>query len=162
MSEAVDRWRDCFRRGFAPQMADCELDALEFALELDDDRLKQGCTTEPPPFEAIRDWKTEGACLVGYAWWQGPAGGKATVGEVEEMFARRCAEADGLLDEVAGCRHLLNWWDYHPDRFVARADMLAEVQRERRRRRETPPAPLAPPPATCESADTREETPAPP
>jgi hypothetical protein len=60
----------------------------------------------------VQDWPVEGACALGYCGWVGD--GLETVGEVEEFFARMCFDVDQQLNELAGCRWWLNWFDETP------------------------------------------------
>jgi hypothetical protein len=85
-------WQKVFREAIAPQLSTRALLALKKALAVDDPALIQGATTEPPPLSAVRDWPVEAACAVAFAGWQGE--GLATVGEVEDFFARICFGAD--------------------------------------------------------------------
>lgn len=121
----MESWRQVWRQGFAPAISTKGLVALRDALESDDPRLLQGATTMPPPLECVQDWPCEGACLIALTGWLVEDGAE-TVGEVEEYYARKCFDADQLLGEPAGCRHLLNWFDDTP-RDEMRAEMLAEV-----------------------------------
>ncbi len=97
--------------------------ALALALESDDARLQQGVTTTP--LAATADWPCAGACVLGYAGWQGD--GLETVGQVETFFAQLCYEADVRLKEASGVRWFLNWFDETP-REEMRAALLAEVR----------------------------------
>jgi hypothetical protein len=97
---------------------------LKQALAADDPALIQGATTEPPPLRAVQDWPVEAACAVAYAGWQGE--GLATIGEVEDFFARICFGADKALGEPAGCRWFFNWFDETP-RGQMRLALLAEI-----------------------------------
>jgi hypothetical protein len=99
---------------------------VQRGLAADDPRLLQGATTTPPPLQCVQDWAVQAACLIGYAGWQ--AEGLESVGEVEEFFARICFEIDNRLDEPAGCRWFLNWFDETP-RAEMRRLLLAEVNR---------------------------------
>lgn len=100
--------------------------ALRDALERDDVRLQQGVTTTPPPLMCAQDFPCEGACMLGYAGWQGH--GLETVGEVEEFFARVCYLTDEDMKEPAGIRGILNWFDETPrDKMIAA--LLPEVNR---------------------------------
>ena len=99
---------------------------MRVALSRDDERLTQGSTTTPPPLQAVLDWPCEGACVIGFAGWQGE--GLETVGEVEEYFARLCFEADQRLDEPAAVRYFLNAFDDWP-RDEAIRNLLPEVDR---------------------------------
>lgn len=121
----MERWRNVWRNGFAPALSQPGLTALRDALRGDDARLTQGSTTTPPPLLCVQDWPCEGACALGFCGWQGE--GLATVGEVEEYFAKSCYEADHRLGEPAACRHFLNWFDDSP-REAMRRDLLAEVE----------------------------------
>lgn len=127
----IEAWRRCWREGFAPQMSLAGLLALRDALERDDIDLVQGATVVPPTVPETADWRCEGACLIAYAGWKGD--GLGTVGELNAYFGSACSEAGDRLDELAGCRHLLNWWDETP-REEARPEMIAEVVREIERR----------------------------
>ena len=51
----------------------------------------------------------------------------ATVGQVEEFFAKACYQADQRLGEPAACRWFLNWFDNTP-RAEMRRELLAEVE----------------------------------
>ncbi len=127
----MEQWRRCFRNGFAPLLSLTELDALERGLIGNDSRLIQGASTSPPASRGVDTWPCEGACLIAYAGWQG--GGLVTVAEVEEFFVRVCCEVERRLGEIAGTRHLLQWFDDSP-RDEMRAALLPEVQEELRRR----------------------------
>jgi hypothetical protein len=129
----LESWRDCWRRGFAPQISDAGLEALRRALLQDDPTLIQGGTTVPPPLQCCQDWPVERACPVGYAGWRGD--GLQTVIEVEEYFAALCFAADQRLGEPAGCRHFLNAVDEWPRAEMIR-QLLTEVDAELVRRRE--------------------------
>ena len=122
----METWRQVWREGVAPQLSTAGLEALQKALQADDERLLQGATTSPPPLQCVRDWAVEGACVIGYCGWQGD--GLETVAEVEEFFARMCFEIDQQLGEPAACRWFLNWFDDTP-RDEMRRELLIEVQR---------------------------------
>ena len=122
----MESWRKVWRDGLVPVLSTAGLRALRKALSKDDARLTQGSTTTPPPLQCVLDWPCEGACVVGYAGWQGD--GLETVGEVEEYFARLCFEADQRLGEPAAVRYFLNWFD-DADRTEARRLLLPEVDR---------------------------------
>src|SRR5437773_12426778 len=108
----MESWRKVWRDGLAPQLSLHALQALRQGLLADDPRLQQGATTSPPPLQCVQDWPVEKACALAYCGWQGD--GRETVAEVEEFFARACAEADLLLGEPAACRWFLNWFDETP------------------------------------------------
>ena len=127
-------WQKVFRDGLAPCLSTPGLLALRKALADDDPRLQQGATTTPPPLRCVRDWPVEGACLVGYSFWQGDRGGDATVGEVEEFFARACFDCDVRISEPAGCRWLLNAYDEWPRQEMI-LNLLPEVELELDKRR---------------------------
>jgi len=122
----MERWRLVWRDGFTPVLPTTGLLALREALETDDPRLTQGSTTTPPPLLCVQDWLVEAACALGFCGWHGD--GLATVGEVEEFFARVCFEADQRLGEAAACRWFLNWFDDTP-RESMRRELLGEVNR---------------------------------
>lgn len=127
----LQSWQKVWRDGFAPQLSDAALAALAAGLERDDVRILQGATCSPPPLDCVRDWPVEAADAIGFACWQGD--GLATVGEVEEAFARACHLADELLNEPGACRYYLNWHDETPRNIMLPA-LLAEVRREQARR----------------------------
>ena len=122
----MESWRIVWRDGFVPVLSTAGLLALRAALDSDDPRLVQGATTAPPPLMCVQDWPVEAACALGVCGWLGD--GRATVGEVEEHFARCCFEADHRLGEPAACRWFLNWFDDAP-RVEMRRELLAEVDR---------------------------------
>jgi len=121
----MERWQHVWREGFTPFLPTDGLLALRDALETDDPRITQGSTTTPPPLLCVQDWLVEAACALGFCGWQGES--LASVGEVEEFFARMCFEADTRLGEPAACRHFLNWFDDTP-RNIMRRDLIAEVE----------------------------------
>lgn len=140
MPEILESWRQVWRNGFVPILPRAGLEALRNALIADDPRLMQGCTTSPPPLMCVQDWPCEGGCLLGFIGAAVSGGfademptGKqtnrnaATVGTVEEFFARCCFEADQRLGEPAACRWLLNFWDDTP-RTEAFRELLGEVE----------------------------------
>jgi len=110
------------------------LERLRDALELDDVRLIQGATCDPPALLQHHPDPCLGACLLGFC---GLAGGLETVADTEEYFARMCFEIDQRLGEPAGVRWLLNWWDETP-RAEAFCLLLAAVDQELRARRQIP------------------------
>jgi len=120
----METWRRVFRDGFAPHLSTAGLLALRAALERDDARLVQGVTVDPPPIQAVHDWPARAACGVAFCGWQGD--GLIAVGDVEAYFAKQCFEADVAVQEPAGCRWFLNWFDETP-REVMRRELLAEV-----------------------------------
>lgn len=122
----MEAWRKVWRDGLEPQLSTKGLQALKRGLLRDDARLTQGATTMPPPMQCVLDWPVEGACVVGYSAWQGD--GLETVGEIEEVFARTCFEADQRLGEPAAVRYFLNWYDDTP-RDEMRKQLLVEVAR---------------------------------
>lgn len=131
----METWRKSFRDGFAPVLSTPGLIALARALLHDDPRLIQGATSNPPPLSCVADWDVCGACLVGYAGWQGD--GVCSVGELERHFANTCAEIDSQLGHPGACGYLLNWYDDTP-RERMRRELLPEVRRELARRANPP------------------------
>lgn len=130
MSESKETftWRKVWRGGFAPLLSVEGLRALRRALQSDDARLIQGATSSPPPLMCVQDWPVDAVCGLGMCAVDEFGGfGTATVGEVEDFFARKCFEADQLLNEPAACRYFLNWFDDTP-RDEMRRELLAEVE----------------------------------
>jgi hypothetical protein len=120
-------WQTVWRQGFARILSTPGLKALAEALRADSPQLIQGATTTPPPLLCVMDWPVEAACAVAYCGWKGDCA--ETVGDVEEVFAKACYEADLLLGEPGACRHLLNWYDDTP-RDEMRRELLEEVGHE--------------------------------
>lgn len=132
MNKIPDSALRVLRDGVFPH---CSTESLEFALETleaDDKRWLQGATTSPPPLQCMVDQAVEGACLLGLCGW-GDAGEEATVGQVEEAFAKLCHEADVSVGEPASVRWLLNWHDEAP-REEVRLTLIQELDAEVRRR----------------------------
>ena len=124
----LEMWRKVWRDGFAKIIGTNELEALRDALATDDKRLTQGSTTTPPPLMCVQYCLCEAGCALGYCGTVHLGGfGDATVGEVEEYFAKACFEADQILGEPAACRHFLNWFDDTP-REAMIPELLAEVE----------------------------------
>ncbi len=128
----MEAWRSVWRAG-APLLPTKGLEALAVALQEDSPKLLQGATTKPPPLMSVQDWDVEAACLVGYCHWKDGTG-KNTVHDVEEGFAKWCYAVDQEINEPAGCRWLLNWFDDTP-RDQMRSALLPEVRRELARRK---------------------------
>jgi len=95
------------------------------ACEEDDPELMQCFTVAPSPNFALKHLPVNAACLTSYLGWKGK--GLRNVQEVSHYFAEACHQADVLLGEDAGCRHLLNFWDDHK-----RAKVLALMAEELR------------------------------
>lgn len=109
-----------FVDAISPNLSTAGLQALLKALQNDDYRLEQGCTTHPRMKDAMSLSPVEYCCAIGFCFWQGD--GLTTVSEVEYRFAHCCYEADDFLNETAGCRHFLVWFDDTP-----RAEMRLEL-----------------------------------
>ncbi len=122
----MESWRTVWRDGFSKVLPTRGLEALRTALETDDPRLIQSATTTPPPLMCVQEWPVEAACSLGFCGWKGE--GLATVGEVEEFFAKACFEVDQIFHEPAACRWYLNWFDDMP-RDEMRRELLVEVER---------------------------------
>ncbi len=130
----MESWRTVWRDGFAPLLPLEGLLALKEALETDNPQLIQGSTTTPPPLMVVQDWPVEAACSLGFCGVIENGGfGEATVGQVDEFFARLCFEADQRLGEPAACRWLLNWSD-DCQRDELLRELLPEVCLELKRR----------------------------
>jgi hypothetical protein len=123
----MEAWRTVWRKGFAPLLSTARLESLRKGLADDDKALIQEATTLPPPMQCCLDFPCEGACGIAYSAWK--ADGIGTVGELEEVFADLIFRADTLLEEPAGCRYFLNWFDETP-RDEMRRLLLPEVERE--------------------------------
>lgn len=125
----MESWRKVWRDGLAMHLSTPALEALATALEEDSKKLIQGATTIPPPLQCVQDWPAEAGCVIGFCGIIDKGGfGKATVGEVEEMFAQTCFAIDHDLGEPAAWRWFLNWADETP-RDEMRSLLLAEVKR---------------------------------
>ncbi len=125
----MEEWRRVWREGMAHVLALDGLKALREALATDDPRLIQGATTTPPPLLCVQDWPVEAACATAFCGVPDGGGfGAATVGTVEEEFARACFECDQRLGEPAACRSFLNWFDDTPRDQMIR-ELLPEVER---------------------------------
>jgi hypothetical protein len=129
----IEAWKQVWREGIAPVLPAEGLIALRNALESDDRRLMQGCTTQPPPLSVIRTWKCEGGCAISYAGWLGES--LVRVHEVASFFDRVTGEAAARLERLAGDRGeqpflsvgmFLNWFDDTP-RNEVRRELLPEV-----------------------------------
>ena len=114
-----------FREHIAPLLSSAGLAALADALRRDDPRLLQGASTMPPPLYCVQDRPVEAACAVCYAAWQGD--GVDTAGLLGEEFCRLCFAIDQGMQEPAGCRWFLNWYDETP-RDEMRRLLLPEVE----------------------------------
>jgi len=129
MSDTSFTWQQVWRDGIAPQFGRGQLLALAEALRTDDVRLTQGSTTTPPPLMCVQDWPCEAACALGYCGAVENGGFMvATVGTVEEFFAKACHECSVRMGAPAAERHFLNWFDDTP-RDEMRRELLAEVER---------------------------------
>lgn len=115
-----------WRQGFAKVLPTKGLQGLLTALESNDVRLHQGLTTSPPPLLCAQDWPCEGADAIGFVGWA-EQDMDATVGEVEEFFAKVCFDSDQLTGGPADCRYVLNFWDDTP-RGEARRELAHEVK----------------------------------
>lgn len=141
----MEKWRECWRLGFAPVLSLDVLTALREAVATDDVRLTQGSTTTPPPLMCVQDWPVEAGCAIGYCGAVANGGFAdgthmgATVGEAEEYFAKACFDADQRLGEAAACRDFLTWFDDTP-RGEVLAELLPEIDRELGRRAAIRPA----------------------
>lgn len=127
----MEKWRQVWRRGVAPNLLTNELEALGEALAKDDPRLIQNETTSPPPLRSMQNWPVEAACALAFCGWQGD--GLETVAEVEEFFARLCFDIDKHMNEAAACRYFLNFFDETP-REEMRKSLLEEVELSLRER----------------------------
>jgi hypothetical protein len=122
----MEKWRRVWREGMVPYLSRRGMQALETALVQDDPRLLQGTICTPPLLDALRERKVEGTCAIGFCGWQGE--GLDRVGQIEEYFHQVCDAAEAACNELAACRHFLNWFDEVP-RDVMRRELLAEVRR---------------------------------
>ena len=133
-ADLIPDWVRVWRGGLAPVLPTAGLEALRDALRTDDSRLTQGSTTTPPPLMCVADYEVEAACALGYCGVVERGGwGAATVGEVEESFARWCHDCGRAIGQEDACRSFLCWFDDTP-RDVMRRELLPEVERELARR----------------------------
>jgi len=121
----MEAWRKVWREGVLPLLTKENLEVLLAALESDDQTLIQGATSQPPPLQCVADWPVEACCAFGYMGWKQ---GLETVGEIETFFATMAYEVDCKIDEPAGCRFFLNWFDETP-RDEMRRELSAEIRR---------------------------------
>lgn len=120
----MERWREVWREAIVPLLSTNSLVALRWGIMNNDHRLIRGTTVYPIPVSSNADETPVSACAIGYCGWQGE--GLNTVAEVEEFFARMCIEIDTRMNEPAGCRWWLNWFDSTPKEEVWR-EMLHEI-----------------------------------
>ncbi len=120
----MESWKVVWRNA-APLISLKGLKALRTALIEDSPLLIQGATTSPPPMQCVAEWPVEASCLLSFTGWIGDE--LTTVAEVEEYFARLCFDIDLAVQEPAGCRHLLNWYDETPRSEMIR-ELLPEVE----------------------------------
>ena len=120
----LETWKKVWREA-AKLMPYAGLVAIRKALLDDDENLLQGATTSPPPLACVSDWTCDGCCIFSWAGWKG--NDLHFVGEVEEYFADFCYQLDKELNEPAGSRWFLNWYDEtrRPEMIAA---MLPEVE----------------------------------
>lgn len=123
----MERWRNVWRNGLAPQLTPMGLEALRQGLLRDDGNLAQGITTSPPCLDVFAEAPIEAACALGYCGWKGE--GQDTVAALTAYYENLCTTADTLLGEPGICRFFLNWFDETP-RGEMRKQLLAEVGRE--------------------------------
>lgn len=120
----MEKWRNVWRRGIAPQLPLAGLRALLTALVEDDPRLVQALTCVPTPLSINADRPIERACAVCFAGWNNGIG---NVGDLTEFFDETCSTADSQFDEPAKCRYFLNWFDDTP-REIMRRELIPEVE----------------------------------
>lgn len=124
----MDRWREVFRKGIAPQLTAKELAALARGLKENDQALIQGATTDPLPSyfcqNPAADPYPKGACPLAYGGWKGS--NLQTVDEVEDYFLNVSGHCNTLMDDPAAICALLSFWDETP-REQARQALLEEV-----------------------------------
>lgn len=124
--DLCETWQLVWRTGIAPQLDLAALAALRDGLARDDATLVQGRSVVPPGMECVADWPIEAGDCITYALWQSHR--VATVGDATDQWAAIMARCDAIIEEKAGCRWLLNWYDDTP-REVMRRELLAEVVR---------------------------------
>ena len=131
MDNFGEAWREVLRKAFFPLFSTPCLEMLMNGLIEDDPLLLQVATCSPPPLACLSDWPVEAGCLVVYPMWK--IGQLPTIGHAALFFAHICAEMDQLLNEIAGARWLLNWFDDAP-RDEMRRGLAPEVGLEIGRR----------------------------
>lgn len=120
-----------WRAGFAHQMPDDVLEAMEFGLLIDDPAIIQGNTSSPQPPHGNWGGLCQSTDITCYGFWR--KGGLETIGDIETKFSELCYEADEKLGEPAFCRWYLNWVDSCP-RDEMFSVMLREVRLEQDKR----------------------------
>lgn len=116
----MESWRRTWREGFSPLLSIESLEALRDALASGDARLIRGYTVFPMGPSTLLF--VEKCCPVAWTGWQGE--GLETVGEINDYFARMCAEADKALGEPAACGYFTAAWD---NEEISREELLEEV-----------------------------------
>lgn len=116
--------------GFAPSLSTRALATLRDALAADDQRVAQGLTVLPFPWDTTATPEAVCGCAIAFC---GMASGLETVADVHAFFVAACEACDARFTEVAACRWFLAWFDDAP-RAEAFAELLAEVDLELARR----------------------------
>lgn len=120
----MEKWRQVWRDGLAPQLPLAGLRALLVALREDDPRLIQGVSYQPPASFSRGDEAVSGACAICFAGWRNGIG---TVDEICDFFTEICEVSDAKYQEPVLSRYFINWFDATP-REVMRREMIPEVE----------------------------------
>jgi hypothetical protein len=122
----MESWRIAFRDGLAPLLTLKGLIVLAAALETDDVRLDQGCTTIPQAGdEWFENWPVQQCCALALAIMEGE--GLETVAQVQERFGHICEQAGRRLGDPGAVGTFIRWHDDTP-RADMRRLLLIEVE----------------------------------
>lgn len=122
----MEKWRQVWRDGIAPNLPTDGLRALLKALVEDDQALVQGIACSPPALDDFQRTLVIAACAISYAGWRS---GIRTVGGVKKFISGICDVVDKKFEEPAASRYFTNWFDSSP-REIMRRELIPEVRLE--------------------------------
>lgn len=120
----MESWRHVWREAIAPLLSANALNALRSALVEDRQELIQDYTVDPLAAFLGDARPVEGACAISYCGWRGEQ--LATVGEVDEFFARMCHEIDRRMGYDKAYLQFVTWFDSE-QRTTMRRLLLPEI-----------------------------------
>jgi hypothetical protein len=122
----MQSWQRAFRAGLAPLLTLKGLIVLAAALETDDVRLDQGCTTVPQAGEEwFESFPVQQCCALALAILEGE--GLETVTDVHGRFLEICDQASQRLGDPGAVAAFIRWHDDTP-RHDMRRLLLIEVE----------------------------------